>query len=785
MKVQDQKASPMRRLIAALAGVLVCATLCLAQAEQPKVLVEDVIPQGNRSVPTQKIISLIKTRPGAEYKDEIIQEDVRRLTETRLFQNIKVIKQESEKDKTKVNVYFIVAEFPTTVQEIVYQGLKHHFKKDELDAIAGIRKGTPLNPIANRIAREAIERAYHAQGYLWASVDLLEGDKPGDARVVFNITEGRVAKVAKISIEGNPQFVSELRLKTQIDSSHMFLQLLGGTYDPEKVSRDVTHLEEYYKSFGFLDVKVAREIQWADDFQKLHLIFHVREGPRYRVNRIEMSGNKVFTQDELQAPLKLRVGDFYDKNKVEADLAIQQAKYGWTGRTVTVREELFRPDLDAPAEVAVHYEIQERPPAKVGNVYVVGNEWTKQNVILRQVPLYPGQLLTWPDLKVAEANLARLHIFDPAPDVKPTVSVLDIDSDTEFKDVLVRVKETPTGTLMFGVGVNSDAGLQGTISLNERNFDICRPPTSFEDLLSGHAFRGAGQELNIQAVPGTQVQRYSITFREPQLFDSLYSLGLSAYYWQHIYNEDTESRLGTKVSIGRRLNQYWQVIGAVRVEDVGVHNVPFYEPIDYQQAEGQHLLVGLKGTVQRDARDSYLRPTSGSLISASFEQITGDYTFPQITAEASQYFTLHQRADGSGKHVLGLRSQLGYSGSHTPVFERFFAGGFASMRGFEFRGVGPAVNTFMVGGDFEWLNSIEYQYPILANDNLYGVVFVDSGTVETDVAIRNYRVAAGFGLRIVVPMMGPLPIALDFGFPIVKAPEDRDQVFSFWVGFFH
>src|SRR5262249_44304181 len=157
----------------------------------------------------------------------------------------------------------------------------------------------------------------------------------------------------------------------------------------------------------------------------------------------------------------------------------------------------------------------------------------------------------------------------------------------------------------------------------------------------------------------------------------------------------------------------------------------------------------------------------GSLVEVSFEQVLGDFTFPQFNAELNKYWTVYQRPDGSGRHVLAARSVLGWTGSQTPVFERFYAGGFRSMRGFEFRGVGPAVNGFETGGDFEFLNSLEYQIPILANDQLYAVAFVDSGTVESNVEIRDYRVAAGVGLRIVVPMLGPVPIALDFGFPIV------------------
>ena len=100
------------------------------------------------------------------------------------------------------------------------------------------------------------------------------------------------------------------------------------------------------------------------------------------------------------------------------------------------------------------------------------------------------------------------------------------------------------------------------------------------------------------------------------------------------------------------------------------------------------------------------------------------------------------------------------------------------------RGVGPDVNGFKVGGDFLFLNSLEYQVPIKAGDNLFLVGFVDSGTVESSVEFKDYRVSAGVGVRFVVPLLGPVPIALDFGFPIVKADADRDQVFSFWLGFF-
>ncbi|MCS6849775.1 MAG: outer membrane protein assembly factor BamA [Gemmataceae bacterium] len=753
-----------------------------AHSSPGKVLVADVIVHGNRQVSTQRILALVQTRPGREFSQETVANDVRKLYETRSFANVQVDTQTTPDGR--VIVHFLVAELPSTVQEIIYHGA-NHIKPDELDTITGLKKGMPLNPVANQLARQAIIRRYHEKGRLFANVELLEGGQAGDTRVVFSITEGPVVRVHDIDIvtDTGDLFVSRARLKTLLQSSSAFLGVLGGQFNPMIADMDVAKLEEYYRSFGFHDVRVSRELQWSPDQRRVKLVFHVHEGQRYKVGSVDVVGMKSIDRDKLLSLVSLKPGENYNKDDTRSDVNTIKDWYGYHGRDVSVVERLTY----KPGEVDVRYEIEERPPAIVGRIFIVGNEVTKQNVILRQIPLYPGQTLTYPNLRIAERNLARLNIFEVNPElgIRPTVTVLDPDSDNPVKDIQVQVQETHTGSLLFGVGVNSDAGLTGSIVLNERNFDILRPPTSLEDLLSGRAFRGAGQEFRIEAVPGTQLQRYTISFREPFLFDSPYSLGVSGYYFTRIFNEYTEQRLGGRITSSRRLTPYWNATAGIRLEDVNVSNVSIYAPFSIRESIGSNFVAGFRGGVSRDTRDSYLRPTTGSLLELAFEQGVGSYTFPVFSIEANKYWTVYERRDGSGRHVLAARTALGIAGSQTPVFERFYAGGFRSMRGFEFRGVGPNVNGFMTGGDFMFLNSLEYQLPILANDQLYAVAFVDSGTVEDSVEIRDYRVAAGLGLRIVVPMLGPVPIALDFGFPIVKKDTDREQLFSFWVGFFH
>jgi outer membrane protein insertion porin family len=163
--------------------------------------------------------------------------------------------------------------------------------------------------------------------------------------------------------------------------------------------------------------------------------------------------------------------------------------------------------------------------------------------------------------------------------------------------------------------------------------------------------------------------------------------------------------------------------------------------------------------------------------------VTGDFSYPRGGAEYRRYFLLRERADHTGRHVVSASTNVEITGSNTPIYDRLYAGGFSSMRGFDFRGASPVDQGVRVGGDFMWLSSVEYMFPVTADDMLHGVVFCDFGTVETSVKIDDFRVTPGVGLRVTVPAMGPAPIALDFGFPVAKAEFDDEQVFSFSVGF--
>ena len=359
--------------------------------------------------------------------------------------------------------------------------------------------------------------------------------------------------------------------------------------------------------------------------------------------------------------------------------------------------------------------------------------------------------------------------------------------------ITARVQETRTGQLMMSLAVSSDSGLMGRFVVEEQNFDALNFPKGWRFSDWKNAFRGKGQRFRIEAVPGTQVQRYEVSWQTPYIFDLDYSFGVSGFYYQRFYDEWYEDRLGGSASVGKYWTPDFSTSLIFSGQQVNLYN-PRFANEELLRTSGKHPMYSVGLNAAYNTRDSEYMPTEGHLISGSIEQVFGDYKFLRGGIDLRKYFTLHERADRSGRWVLGVRSSLSVSEGNAPIYERYYAGGFTNLRGFEFRGVTPRdVNgspgydpTGMgIGGCMEFFNSAELIFPITADDMIRGSVFIDTGTVESSITKWNsrYRVAIGFGLRLTIPMMGPAPIALDFAFPISKDPWDQKQMFSFNVGF--
>jgi len=348
----------------------------------------------------------------------------------------------------------------------------------------------------------------------------------------------------------------------------------------------------------------------------------------------------------------------------------------------------------------------------------------------------------------------------------------------------VVAEETQTGRLMFGVGINSDAGLVGSIVVDEQNFDWRRVPRSWADVRNATAFRGAGQRFRLEAVPGTEVQRYMVSFQEPYLAATNVSLGLSGFFYDRRYLEWDEQRIGGRVSLGYQFTHDLSGTFAFRGAKINIHDVIDPTLPELAEVEGDNSLYGFGFTLTHDTRDNAFLATEGHLLQLSFEQVIGSFEYARAEIEWRRYFLLHERPDGSGRHVLQLASRFAWTGDDTPIYDHYYAGGFSTIRGYDYRGASPRKNGIAVGGHFMLLNTVQYMFPITADDMLRAVVFLDTGTIEPEIDdwSDRYRVSPGFGLRITIPAMGPAPIALDFAFPIRGNAHDDEEVFAFFVG---
>jgi outer membrane protein assembly complex protein YaeT len=760
-----------------------------AQEERSGEQVLDVRIIGNSTVATDRILSAITTKPGRPYFEDTVKNDIAQLYAKRWFYDIKT---DIDRKPEGVIVIFKVSERPV-IQEVIFQGAETRpFNEKKLKELTDLRAGKSMDPEINRSAARQLERAYHEKGYPFATVQLVEGGNYGDKKVVMRITQGPKTRITDIEFEGQ-QFVSGSRLKTFLEhkeawGSRLNLPVFGGTWPGgDGIEADRVKLIEYYRSFGFLDVKIGRRIDYTEDRSRVRLTYIIDEGRQYKVRDVKLVGNKVFDEQKLTNDLQLTSGEVLQRGKLEQDVSKIRETYGKEGyvfAAVNVEQRV----TDKPGEVDLYYQVTEDLPRKIGRINIEGNEITKGRVINNVMQLEPGQIADTTELRRAQARLSGSRLFEvnPQQGIQPVVEFDPAnDPSSEFQDIRVRVQEAQTGQLMLGAGVNSDSGVGGSLVIHERNFDLFAIPTSWNDIREGRVFRGAGQELRIEAIPGNLVHRYSVTFREPSLFGTTYSFTSSGYYYRRIFQSWREERLGGRFSLGK---QFTRTLGGsltLRAENVNIDSPREPSPQDLIDVLGNNALFSGRIGVSHDTRDSNLRPSEGHYVELAFEQAFGDFTFPKGTLEGRQYWTVTSRADGSGKHIVAARGELGLTGGDTPIFERFYAGGFRTLRGYQFRGVSPVDLGIEVGGDFMMLTGLEYQFPITADDNIGGAFFIDAGTVERDFEIKDYRVAAGFGLRLAIPGMGPVPLAFDFAFPIVSNPNDDEQIFSFSVGWFN
>jgi outer membrane protein insertion porin family len=294
--------------------------------------------------------------------------------------------------------------------------------------------------------------------------------------------------------------------------------------------------------------------------------------------------------------------------------------------------------------------------------------------------------------------------------------------------------------------------------------------------------------FRITLQPGTESSNASILWREPWVLDQPYSLALEAYWRDRQREHYDETRAGGRVTVGHRFNYVDSATLTLRGEDVRIHNIEDrrIRAPEIVAAEGNHTVTSTPLQFRRDTTSQGMLPYQGTVTTVGWEPygtLGGEFSFHKFTAGWDLYHTLGEDLLDR-KTIFSIHLDGGYINGDAPFFERFYGGGIGSIRGFRFRGVSPRSGLALdpVGGNFSLTGSAEISFPIVG-EMLRGVAFTDFGDVESEVRFGTIRSSVGAGIRLVLPILGQTPIALDFAFPVTKDDQDDTQIISFSLGF--
>jgi outer membrane protein insertion porin family len=763
---------------------------------------------GLKETPEQLVNNQIRSRANSPLSTELIREDVQRLNRLGRFKEINA-RIEPYSDGS-VTLIFDVVETPI-IKDVQAVG-NRQLSDADLSGVINLLKDTPVDEFQIGAAKASIERLYRDKGYYQASVTIDQKELDEHQILLFRISEGERVKVTDIRFEGNKSFAPK-QLTPSIKTTVAGL-FESGPLDNEVLDRDVADLVTFYKDRGYLDIRADRQITFAPNGKEAIVTFLLDEGRVYTLRSVKVAmmddaglpakakapevapEPKVYSRDQIAGLMEIKAGDVYSADKIRRSMDILQNGYARLGY---VDARVSRAELrdETQPEVDLLILVREGEQYLTGLVSISGNELTQKKVIMRELDtLRPGRPLDTSRKRVGERSvlesedrLRDTRLFEPGS-VKVTVQPEDPKAPG-IRDVLVEVRETNTGSLGFGAGLSSDSGVIGSVRLTQRNFDWQDAPDSWGEFITGRAFRGGGQDFNIELAPGTEVQTYTISLTDPYIFDTEYSGGASAGYRTREYDEFDQNQVTTAVSVGRRFGERWAGNITARYNITDISNIQDGSAQDLYDVEGVSDLTGLGFKLTRTTVDTRFRPSRGSRVELSAEQVGvfgGDYNFTKLSAEHTVFLKIDEDFLGR-KTILSLKTSISYipqDVGDTPLYERYYAGGRA-FRGFKYRTISPkglapdgSQTDDPVGGTFLFIFSPEIQKP-LWQDILGGVVFMDVGTVDDTVGFNNYRLSMGVGLRLYIEALGPVPLAFDFGFPIVKRYLDEERVFSFSV----
>ncbi len=706
---------------------------------------------------------------------------------------------------------------------------------------------------AGRVRQRLID-GYRREGFYFAEVNVIT--RPGGGAgaapdVIFEIREGPRVRVERFLIRGASSMPDTRFLYFFKEGiSHLagrelwgptLFNWFGERFVQEKLDADLLAIRNVYRDRGWLDAVVELErMEFNEDRSRVKLHVRVDEGPRYKVSQLSIravewvrgpdgvetlrDAELLAAEQDLLARCKLGPGEYFERNTQNRDSAALRERYDALGRIQhgtlprTLSWSFLDPELVFDTQdhtVKVTYRIAQGAEIRLREILFNGIQHTRDRVLRREVSVNPGERA---NVREIERSLARIQAtryfsddFNRAAHRDPYFRFVPVEGQSGLVDLEYVVAEGRVIDLNVAGGIDSDNGAFAILTTTMRNFDITDVPDSWSSLFTEvyrkEAFHGAGQLVNIELAPGARISRFRFNFVEPDIFRTHLrpvSLDIDLRRQLQRFTTHDENRFEKRLSFGRKLTFDIFVALGLRHADVEVSQldaggVPL--SLDDQQLRGEQQIVGPTLRVSTRSLDNLLVPRKGydlrytagwysPAFGSDYEYLTnelrGDVFFPiGMTAEGIAP-VLHMDLDFGAAQPYGRDFAVPYS-------ERYFIGGARSLRGFDFRGIGPfdPLSRRPLGGETFLTGTIEYLYPLHSIlqpgsyqriEALRGGLFVDFGLLSEDPWSMNFddlRIGAGFSLGLAYP----LPLQLNFGYPLRRFAGDDRETFSFTFGF--
>ena len=754
-------------------------------------VVNEVRVQGHLRIEEDAIRLSIQAQAGQPFDPEVVDRDVKAIYRMGFFDDVTV---EFSSDGV---LTYTVAERPY-VKGVEILG-NDQVSTEDIEAALGMRPRTALDTGRLQEGLQRVLRLYSEAGHVNTRVDYtLTPDENNQTIITLAIVEGQTLLIKKITFEGNKGFTEdELKDVMQTKEDWIIPFTSRGRLDPDVLTNDIALLASLYYDNGYIDHKIDEPIV-LNRGSGLEVVIRVEEGERYRVGVVQVGGELVGDPARLLERVSMTSGQIFRGSRVRNDLTALRRRYADRGYAFA---DIAPVTKAKPADrlVDVTFMIKRGPLVYFDQVKIAGNVKTRDKVIRREMEFAEKERYSSRKILESRNALLRTGFFKDV-----TVETEKTDRE-DTVDLALNVEEAPTGTFSIGAGYSTATGFSVQTSLEERN-------------LFGTG-RGASAELSFSDAD----QEIVLGLVEPRVFDTRVDLELDVFHSTSEFStwDSRQSGFATHVSaplrylnlpfVGRRIDRQRQEeldddprfsildhlaggIGYTLARNK-ITDVQPTAPLSI--APGKTITSAVTPTLSYDTRNHFFVPTEGtrSVMSVKLAGLGGDNKFIRSDVVMTRYFPVFKDFEWGRKIALSVGARVGYAASWTrrelPLFERYYAGGIGSVRGFEFRSLGPrecprntpnCTNPFNIGGNKQLLTKAELLFPILDELGLRGSLFFDQGQAfgtSQNIDIKALRRSVGVGTQWLSPIG---PIRLSWAVPLNAKPTDDKEVLGFTIG---